>query len=191
MCEVCAAPCAVLPPVRRPDVPHQLGQSPAHAWSKLLSHSSITHRMKSWLKSTSIPAIVLIALALGTLWMCFLLATHRHTGILKTVLQARQFLTPGSTSARAHQNDAVAPAGPQHTVTLSWTASATAGVSYNVYRRDTSGTVKLNSAPLNATTYVDKTVQPGHTYHYVAKAVKGNGGESIASNEVQVTIPEP
>ncbi len=139
--------------------------------------------MKSWLKSTSLPAIFLSVLALGTLGMCFLLATHRHTGILTRLVQARQVL---ARVAIAHQNVA---AGPQHTVTLTWKASTTAGVNYNVYRRGPSGSVKLNSAPLAATTYVDKTVQAGQTYSYVAKAVTANGAESVASNEVTVTIP--
>jgi fibronectin type 3 domain-containing protein len=53
-----------------------------------------------------------------------------------------------------------------------------------------SGTVKLNSDPVGETKYVDKTAQPGQTYYYVAKSVNANG-ESIASNEVQVTIPSP
>jgi len=141
--------------------------------------------MKSPLKSTSLPAIFLSGLALGTLGMCFLLATHRHTGTIRSLVQARQFL---SRAASAPQND---PPGPQHTVTLTWKASTTAGVGYNVYRRGSSGSVKLNSAPLATTTYVDKTVQAGQTYYYVAKAVTTNGSESIASNEVKVTIPSP
>lgn len=141
--------------------------------------------MKSWLKSTSLPAIFLSVLALGTLGMCFLLATHGHTGIRRRLVQARQVLAHFGS---AHQNVA---AGRQHTVTLTWMASATAGANYNVYRRGSSGSVKLNSAPLGATTYVDRTVQPGQTYYYVAKAVTSNGAESVASNEVKVTIPSP
>jgi hypothetical protein len=141
--------------------------------------------MKSWPKSTSLPAIFLSVLALGTLGMCFLLATHGHTGIRKRLVQVRQFLAG---VAVAHQNDTPAR---QHTVTLTWKASTTAGANYNVYRRGSSGSVKLNSAPLGATTYVDRTVQAGQTYYYVAKAVASNGAESVASNEVKVTIPSP
>jgi hypothetical protein len=144
--------------------------------------------MKSWLKSTSLPAIFLSVLALGTLGMCFLLATQRHTGILRRLVQARQVLTQ---VAVAHQSDAARPHGPQHTVTLTWKASTTAGVNYNVYRRGSLGSVKLNSALLGATTYVDRNVQAGQTYYYVAKAVTSNGAESVASNEVTVTIPSP
>lgn len=160
------------------------------AWSKLQTRASITHCMKSWLKSSSLPAVFLSVLALGTLWMCFLLATHRHTGILKTLTQARQFLITGFRSGAAHQSDAVR-SNSQHTVTLKWNASTTAGVRYNVYRRGISGTVKVNPSPLTATICVDSAIQPGQTYYYVAKAVNAKGTESLASNEVQVTIPSP
>jgi hypothetical protein len=144
--------------------------------------------MKSWPKSSNLPAIFLGALALGTLGMCFFLATHRHTGIIRALVQSRQYLVG---VADTHQNDAAAPHGRQHTVTLTWKASNTPAVRYNVYRRSLSGTVKLNSGPFTETRYVDRTVQPGQTYYYVAKAVKANAAESIASNEVQVTIPAP
>jgi hypothetical protein len=141
--------------------------------------------MKSWLKSSSLPAIFLSVLALGTLGMCFLLVTHGHTGIRKRLVEVRQFL---ARIPVAQQNVA---SGQQHTVTLTWKASTTAGASYNLYRRGASGSVKLNSAPLAATTYVDRNVQAGQTYYYVAKAVTSNGAESVASNEVKVTIPSP
>ena len=161
-----------------------------HAWSKLLSHAPITHRMKSWLKSSSLPAFFLSVLALGTLAMCFLLATHRHTGILRTLTKVRQFSITAFRSGAARQSDTVRT-GPQHTVTLKWNASTTAGVRYNVYRRGLSGTVKVNPSPLTETICFDSAVQPGQTYYYVAKAVNANGTESIASNEVRVTIPSP
>ncbi len=164
--------------------------SPMHAWSKLLSHAPTTHCMKSWLKSSSLPAFFLSFLALGTLGMCFLLATHRHTGVLRTLTRVRQFSITTFRSGAAHQRDAVRP-GPQHTVTLKWNASTTAGVRYNVYRRGISGTSKVNSSPLTETICVDSAVQPGQTYYYVAKAVNANGTESVASNEVRVTIPSP
>jgi len=168
----------------------QANLSAMHAWSKLLSHASITHRMKSWLKSSNLPAVFLSVLALGTLGMCFLLATHRHTGILRKLIQAKHFSITAFRSGAAHQSDTVRP-GPQHTVTLKWNASTTAGVRYNVYRRGISGTAKVNPSPLTETICVDSAVQPGQTYYYVAKAVNANGTESVASNEVRVTIPSP
>ncbi len=83
-------------------------------------------------------------------------------------------------------------AAVQHTVNLSWNASTTSGVSYNVYRGTVSGGpyVKLNSAPQPGTTYADATVQSGSTYYYVTTAVS-NGSESSYSNEVSVAVPSP
>ena len=70
-------------------------------------------------------------------------------------------------------------------VNLSWKASPSAIVGYNVYRRGTSGVVKLNSEPVTGTSYVDRTVQPGQTYFYLIKAVNAKGTESTASGEDQ------
>jgi fibronectin type 3 domain-containing protein len=64
-------------------------------------------------------------------------------------------------------------------------------VGYNVYRRGTSGVVKLNLEPVTGTSYVDRTVQPGQTYFYVTKAVNARGTESSPSNEVRADIPSP
>jgi hypothetical protein len=64
-------------------------------------------------------------------------------------------------------------------------------VGYNVYRRGTSGVVKLNLEPITGISYVDHTVQPGQTYFYVTKAVSPRGTESTASNEVRADIPSP
>jgi fibronectin type 3 domain-containing protein len=64
-------------------------------------------------------------------------------------------------------------------------------VGYNVYRRGTSGVLKLNLEPVTGTSYVDRTVQPGQTYFYVTKAVNARGTESSTSNEVRADIPSP
>ena len=61
----------------------------------------------------------------------------------------------------------------------------------SVFRRGTSGVVKLNSEPVTGTSYVDHTVQPGQTYYYVIKAVSAKGSESAASNEIRADIPSP
>jgi len=80
-------------------------------------------------------------------------------------------------------------------VSLSWTASVTAGVSgYYVYRSSVSGGpyTKLNPTALVAgTSYEDFTVQLGTSYFYVVTAVDPNATppESVYSNEVSTTIP--
>ena len=79
-----------------------------------------------------------------------------------------------------------------HTVSLNWTASTTSGVTYNVYRATTSGgynySTPLNPGPISGTSFTDCNVALGQTYYYVIKASAG-GNESVATTEIQVTIP--
>jgi hypothetical protein len=142
-------------------------------------------------KSAKAAVIGLGVLVLGAAWIAFQLGTHRHTGILRALANAKHFLSEASTSANVQQRSASTPAGPQHSVNLSWKASTSPVVGYNVYRRGTSGVVKLNLEPVTGTSYVDRTVQPGQTYFYVTKAVNTRGTESSPSNEVRADIPSP
>lgn len=79
-----------------------------------------------------------------------------------------------------------------HSVTLSWTASTTAGVTYNVYRGTNppgnEGSTPINAAPVTTTTYVDTNVTAGEKVDYVVTSVLA-GVESIHSNEVIATVP--
>jgi fibronectin type 3 domain-containing protein len=83
-------------------------------------------------------------------------------------------------------------AATQHTVDLSWTASADA-VSYNIYRGTVSGGpyAMINSSPESTTSYNDSTVVSGHTYYYVATAVNSESQESGYSNQATAVIPTP
>jgi hypothetical protein len=78
-----------------------------------------------------------------------------------------------------------------HTVFLSWTASTTAGVTYNVYRATASGayTNPLNTSPISVTTFADCTVAPGQTYYYVIRSVDSNNNQSVNTPEVVAPIP--
>ena len=148
--------------------------------------------MGSWLKSARTSRIVLGVFALAIAWIGFRVGTHRHTGILRLLAETKHFLGNSLTSADVRQRSAKGPPGPQHRVSLSWKASASAVVGYNVYRRGTSGgVVRVNLEPVAATGYVDSTVQPGQTYFYVAKAVDARGRESTPSNEVRADVPSP
>jgi hypothetical protein len=147
--------------------------------------------MRRLSKSAKALVIVFGVLALPVGWIGFQLGTHRHTGILRTLSNAKHFLSEASTVANVQQRSASGPAGRQHSVNLSWKASTSPVVGYNVYRRGTSGVVKLNLEPITGTGYVDRTVQPGQTYFYVTKAVSPRGAESTASNEVRADIPSP
>ena len=81
-----------------------------------------------------------------------------------------------------------------HSVTLSWTASTSSVVGYNVYRSTVSGgpyTLMTTSGPVAGSPYTDSTVQAGVTYFYVVTAVDSNGNESAFSNEASTTVPTP
>jgi hypothetical protein len=75
-----------------------------------------------------------------------------------------------------------------HSVTLSWTASTTPGVSYNIYR----GATKIGN--VSTLTYTDTTVAAGTTYSYSLTAlcvscttpITGEGSHSAA---ISVTTP--
>jgi ASPM-SPD-2-Hydin domain-containing protein/centrosomal CEP192-like protein len=82
---------------------------------------------------------------------------------------------------------------PQHSVSLSWTASTSSVVGYNVYRGTQSGGPydAITSAPDANKAYTDSTVVAGSTYYYVVTAVDSSGNESVYSNQAQAVIPTP
>ena len=142
------------------------------------------------MKSSKASRLVLLALTLVVAWLGFQLATHRHTGILRTLVKAKHFLSDASVPRdEQQQRSASSPAGPQHSVNLSWKPSSSAVVGYNVYRRGPLGIVRLNSEAITGTSYVDRTVQAGQTYFYLIKAVNAKRAESTASNEIRADIP--
>jgi hypothetical protein len=82
-----------------------------------------------------------------------------------------------------------------HSVTLTWTPSATSTViGYNVYRSSYSGG-ESQSGPINGTalvygaSFVDTNVAAGATYYYAVTAVDSSGVESADSTEVSAAIP--
>ena len=79
----------------------------------------------------------------------------------------------------------------QHSVALSWKASTSQVVGYNVYRSlQTKGPYTLlNSGRITGTAYTDLNVQGGATYYYVATAVNAQGLESAYSSQTVATVP--
>jgi hypothetical protein len=79
----------------------------------------------------------------------------------------------------------------KHTVSLTWTASTTAGVTYNLYRGSSPGVCNGSPTPyasnISGTSYLD-TNTPAGTYFYNVSAV-GSTGESACDGEVSVTVP--
>jgi fibronectin type 3 domain-containing protein len=76
-------------------------------------------------------------------------------------------------------------------VDLSWNASKSPVVGYNVYRAiGPKGFFKKINSTLDASTnYIDGTVVSGTTYYYAATAVNAKGEESTYSASVQVAVP--
>jgi hypothetical protein len=147
--------------------------------------------MKAWLQSANASKMVLGVFILLIAWICFQHATNRHTGILRTFAGARRFHSNASKPSDMLQPGVSVSPPPHHSVNLSWKASPSAVVGYNVYRRDTSGFAKINSPQVVGTDYIDNSVQPGQTYHYMTKAVSPAGIESKPSNEALATVPAP
>jgi hypothetical protein len=85
-------------------------------------------------------------------------------------------------------------AGSPHTVSLSWTASTTPNVSYNIYRSITSGAnyIKIGSVGVGVISYTDTTALAGQTYFYVATAVDSSNNESaFSAPPVQASVTFP
>jgi hypothetical protein len=78
-----------------------------------------------------------------------------------------------------------------HDVVLSWNASASPVIGYNVYRGQVSGGpyTKVTSAPVSVTSDVDSTVQSGSTYYYTVTSIDSSNMESGLSNETSAIIP--
>jgi fibronectin type 3 domain-containing protein len=81
----------------------------------------------------------------------------------------------------------------KHSVTLTWTASTSTGVTYNIYRGTATGVCSGTPTPLvtgiSTTSFTDSTVALNTTYFYNVSAV-GTGGESACDGEVTVQVPD-
>ena len=76
-------------------------------------------------------------------------------------------------------------------VTLTWNASDSPVVGYNVFRSASPNGPfsQLNSSADPGTLYTDSTVASGQTYYYETTAVNAQGQQSVFSNLAQAVIP--
>ncbi len=76
-------------------------------------------------------------------------------------------------------------------INLSWTASTTTGVTYNLYRSTVSGFTPSSStllpASITGTTYSDTGLTASTTYYYVVEAVSSAGTSAPSNQAVQAT----
>jgi fibronectin type 3 domain-containing protein len=87
----------------------------------------------------------------------------------------------------------VAIAASASQINLSWTASATAGAQYLVFRGTTSGFTpgagnQITPTAISATTFNNTGLTASTTYYYVVEATN-TSGTSIASNQASATTP--
>lgn len=82
-------------------------------------------------------------------------------------------------------------AAVQHSVSLSWNASTSPVVSYNIYVASVSGGpyALVGSTQAGTLAFTDNSVTSGKTYFFMVTAVDANGVESVDSNIVSVIIP--
>jgi fibronectin type 3 domain-containing protein len=80
----------------------------------------------------------------------------------------------------------------QHYVYLSWTASVSSIIGYNIYRSTSSSGpfTRLNYFCEPATVYTDYAVVAGQTYYYAVTSV-ASGVESAYSAPVRAVVPSP
>lgn len=78
-----------------------------------------------------------------------------------------------------------------HSITLTWTASVTPGVTYTVYRATaTAGPFVAVASGVAGVTFTDTTAVPGTAYFYEVDAVStATSADSGPSNEVNGTEP--
>jgi hypothetical protein len=151
--------------------------------------------------------------ALPEMWQQQFAATisgSTNTGVTWAVTQGKGTITQGGlyTAPQAVETDIVTvvsqadttkaasatiTVSAPHSVSLSWSASTSSGVSYyNVYRGTISGgPYSLLRSGVTSASYTDSNVQSGKTYYYVTTAVDSAGAESVYSNQATAVIPMP
>jgi hypothetical protein len=78
-----------------------------------------------------------------------------------------------------------------HSVDLSWGASTSQVVGYNIYRSVAAGGpfTRVNNTVVTGVTFTDSSVQSGATYYYAATAVDSGNSESAYSNIAIALVP--
>ncbi len=107
----------------------------------------------------------------------------------QSLLASIQFpLNAGSVAAPAAPTGLKAASASASQVNLSWTASASSGVTYAVYFGTSTGsTTTVLASGVNATTYAATGLNPSTTYFFTVRAVSNAGASSSASNEASAT----
>jgi hypothetical protein len=128
-----------------------------------------------------------------------ILSPGQSTTLIITFAPAANGLATGSVTVSSNATNSPATialsgtgvAATAHSVILSWTASDSGVVGYQVYSSTVSGGpyVRMTSTPVNNSSYAVTGVQPGRTYYYVVTALNSSSQESAYSSEVTAIVP--
>jgi hypothetical protein len=147
-----------------------------------------------WIITFAVIGIVCVVLMVGQVLLMRRAGVSRNSKIVAGVsvivallLSLTWFLVTSGITA-APRLSLLRP--PPHTVKLTWNASTTPGVSYNIYRvtESTGKLEKLNKDPVTGLTFTDLHPVNGEKYTYYVTAVAGNS-ESAQSNPAKAAIP--
>jgi len=146
-----------------------------------------------WIATFAAIGIVCVVLMVGQVLLMRRAGVARNTKIvagvsviLALLLSVTWFLVTSGITAAPRLLSYRTP----HSVKLTWVASTTPGVSYNIYRRnETTGVYEqLNTIPITGLAFTDPHPANGVTYTYFATSVSRNI-ESARSNPAPATIP--
>jgi hypothetical protein len=165
-------------------------------WVARKSHHRLPSFAPDALSGRWFLALLLLGSALLMLLICqiLLMKDSRLSGrknaltgcalLVAALLSGEWFVATGGTGIAAGLFPQQKSSRP---IKVSWQASTTKNVRYNLYRGTSPGVhdKKLTPQPIDALTYSDSDVLSGVTYCYVARAV-GPQGESVDSNEACV-----
>jgi hypothetical protein len=166
-----------------------LGSSQKQTGSLTAGSSSITVSSASWngagysLSGITFPATVAAGQSIPFTVTFAPQTTGASSGSISFISNASN--SPGI--------ETLSGSGLQHSASLSWNASTSTVVGYNVYRGTQTGGpyTRLNASVLPGSTYSDTSVLAGATYFYVVTAVDSSSQESAFSNETSAVVPTP
>ena len=187
-------PGSATPPVA-PAAPSGLTASAASASTIYLSWSASSTSGVSYtvyFGTSSGTTTALVSGLMGTSYTASGLSASTTYSFTVKAVSASAGSSAASNQASATTQAAAAPAAPtgltaaassSSQINLSWTASATGGVTYSVFSGTGAGALNQVASGVGGTSYSATGLTASTTYSFAVKAVSSSGGTSAASNQ--------